>query len=74
LKTIISNKFKICAQTGRLWTRRRLGRRAKTLKRVRHSLISNTLVKFVLDSLDTLAQLINIVDLHIVHLTYDQPL
>ena len=31
-------------------------------------LVNNTLVKFVLDSLDTLAQLIDIVDLHLIHL------
>jgi len=31
-------------------------------------LVNNTLVKFIPYSLDTLAQLINIVDLHIVHL------
>ena len=31
-------------------------------------LVNNTLVKFISDSLDTLAQLINIVDLHLVHL------
>ena len=31
-------------------------------------LVNNTLVKFVPDSLDTLAQLIDIVDLHLIHL------
>jgi len=31
-------------------------------------LVNNTLVKFIPDSLNTLAQLIKIVDLHLVHL------
>ena len=56
--------FKVCAQSGHLWPRRKLLGGWPLLGR----LINNTLVKFILYSLDMLAQLINIVDLHLVHL------
>ena len=45
-----------------------LGASSKASAPLLDCLVTNTLVKFVPDSLDTLAQLIDIVDLHLIHL------
>jgi len=60
--------FKVCAQSGDLWPQRKLLWELALCAPLLDRLVNNTLVKFIPHSLDMLAQLINIVDLHIVHL------